>query len=73
MEIVKGLVIDAFTGATERHIEVGDGLELFIVEKGKGVRVEYLGEFFPCPRFHENQRLCPSFYLRFRAIDLKRD
>jgi len=25
------LVIDSFTGATERHIEVGDGLEMFVV------------------------------------------
>lgn len=24
-------MIDAFTGATERHIEVGDGLEIFVV------------------------------------------
>jgi 20S proteasome subunit beta 6 len=24
-------VIDSFTGATERHIEVGDGLEIYIV------------------------------------------
>lgn len=24
-------MIDAFTGATERHIEVGDGLEIYIV------------------------------------------
>lgn len=28
---VVALVIDAFTGATERHIEVGDGLEIFVV------------------------------------------
>lgn len=28
---VIALVIDAFTGATERHIEVGDGLEIFVV------------------------------------------
>ncbi|KAF8635800.1 hypothetical protein AX15_000007 [Amanita polypyramis BW_CC] len=25
------LVVDAFTGATERHIEVGDGLEIYVV------------------------------------------
>lgn len=24
-------MIDAFTGATERHIEVGDGLEIYVV------------------------------------------
>jgi len=28
---VLSLVIDSFTGATERHIEVGDGLEIFVV------------------------------------------
>lgn len=28
-------MIDSFTGATERHIEVGDGLEMYIVI-GKG-------------------------------------
>lgn len=39
LERVIGLVTDAFTGATERHIEVGDGLEMFIIEKGKGVRI----------------------------------
>jgi len=32
------LVTDAFTGATERHIEVGDGLEMLVVEKGKEMR-----------------------------------
>ncbi|GAA5985462.1 hypothetical protein JCM5350_004006 [Sporobolomyces pararoseus] len=32
------LVTDAFTGATERHIEVGDGLEMLVVEKGKKMR-----------------------------------
>ncbi|EIN12190.1 proteasome subunit [Punctularia strigosozonata HHB-11173 SS5] len=29
-DVIK-LVIDSFTGATERHIEVGDGLEMYIV------------------------------------------
>jgi 20S proteasome subunit beta 6 len=34
---VVALVIDAFTGATERHIEVGDGLEIFVVlASGRG-------------------------------------
>ncbi|CAE6400549.1 20S proteasome subunit beta 6 [Rhizoctonia solani] len=28
---VLGLVIDSFTGATERHIEVGDGLEIYVI------------------------------------------
>lgn len=36
---VEALVTDAFTGATERHIEVGDGLEIFVIEQGKGIRV----------------------------------
>lgn len=36
---------DAFTGATERHIEVGDGLEMFVIEKGKGVRLVSLREY----------------------------
>ncbi|EFP86392.2 20S proteasome subunit beta 6 [Puccinia graminis f. sp. tritici CRL 75-36-700-3] len=39
LEKVQALVTDAFTGAAERHIEVGDGLEIFIIEAGKGVRV----------------------------------
>lgn len=39
IEKVEALVTDAFTGATERHIEVGDGLEIFVIEVGKGVRV----------------------------------
>jgi len=31
MNTVLSVVIDSFTSATERHIEVGDGLEMFIV------------------------------------------
>ncbi|GAA5961626.1 hypothetical protein JCM21900_002830 [Sporobolomyces salmonicolor] len=38
LEEVLQLVTDAFTGATERHIEVGDGLEMLIVEKGQKMR-----------------------------------
>lgn len=34
------LVRDAFTSATERHIEVGDGLQILVVTK-EGVRTEY--------------------------------
>lgn len=34
------LVRDAFTSATERHIEIGDGLQILIVTKD-GVREEY--------------------------------
>lgn len=32
-EKVKMLVKDAFTSATERHIEVGDGLQLVTISK----------------------------------------
>jgi len=39
LERVVKLVKDAFTSATERHIEVGDGLEIYIVDRN-GVRVE---------------------------------
>jgi 20S proteasome subunit beta 6 len=38
---VEKLVKDAFTSATERHIEVGDGLQLVIVSKD-----EYREEIF---------------------------
>lgn len=31
LDEVLRLVMDGFTGATERHIEVGDGLEMFVV------------------------------------------
>lgn len=40
LEEVIQLVRDAFTSVTERHIYVGDGLEIYIVNKD-GVRVEY--------------------------------
>ncbi|KAK6200162.1 proteasome subunit [Scheffersomyces amazonensis] len=40
LEEVLELVRDAFSSATERHIYVGDGLELLIVTK-EGVRTEY--------------------------------
>ena len=39
LEKVVKLVKDAFASATERHIEVGDGLEIYIVDRN-GVRVE---------------------------------
>ncbi|KAF8133317.1 nucleophile aminohydrolase, partial [Boletus edulis] len=36
---ILSIVIDSFTGATERHIEVGDGLEMYVVlAKGRGVQ-----------------------------------
>ncbi|KAH8928412.1 N-terminal nucleophile aminohydrolase [Atractiella rhizophila] len=38
LERVLAIVTDAFTGATERHIEVGDGLEIYVV-KTDGVEV----------------------------------
>jgi 20S proteasome subunit beta 6 len=39
LERVIKLVKDAFASATERHIEVGDGLEIYIVDKF-GIRIE---------------------------------
>lgn len=45
LEEVLQLVRDAFSSAAERHIQVGDGLEVFIVTKD-GVRKEY----FPLKR-----------------------
>lgn len=35
---VQELLTDAFTGAAERHIEVGDGLDMLIIHKDEGVR-----------------------------------
>jgi 20S proteasome subunit beta 6 len=40
LEEVLELVKDAFSSATERHIQVGDGLEILIVTKD-GIRTEY--------------------------------
>lgn len=40
LDEVLELVKDAFSSATERHIQVGDGLEILIVTK-EGVRTEY--------------------------------
>lgn len=39
-ETVVQLVKDAFTSATERHIEVGDGLQMFVITK-EGVEESY--------------------------------
>jgi len=39
LERVLKIVKDVFASATERHIEVGDGLEIYIVDNN-GVRVE---------------------------------
>jgi 20S proteasome subunit beta 6 len=39
IEKVLKLVTDAFVSATERHNEVGDGLEIYIVDRN-GVRRE---------------------------------
>ena len=36
LERVLGLVTDAFTGATEREIYVGDMMELFVVQVKRG-------------------------------------
>ena len=32
------IVLDAFTSATERHIEVGDGLQILVLERGQAWR-----------------------------------
>ncbi|BGP43646.1 Proteasome subunit beta type-6 [Rhodotorula kratochvilovae] len=42
---VQQLLTDAFTGAAERHIEVGDGLDMLVIEKGeegKGANVRWV-------------------------------
>ncbi|KAI6003508.1 nucleophile aminohydrolase [Pisolithus orientalis] len=39
LKVVLALVIDSFTSATERHIEVGDALQIYIVlAKGRGLQ-----------------------------------
>lgn len=45
LETMKALVTDAFTGATERHIEVGDGLSFFLIQKGKGITKTMMREW----------------------------
>ncbi|BGO95810.1 hypothetical protein NBRC10512_001649 [Rhodotorula toruloides] len=39
---VQSLLTDAFTGAAERHIEVGDGLDVLVVEKDMEMRWVHL-------------------------------
>ncbi|KAK4048975.1 Proteasome subunit beta type-6 [Microbotryomycetes sp. JL221] len=39
---VRSLVVDAFTGATERQIEVGDGLIVIALRKGQPIEETYL-------------------------------
>lgn len=41
-EKVEKLVKDAFTSATERHIEVGDGLQIVIVSATEGFHEEVI-------------------------------
>lgn len=41
-EQVEKLVKDAFTSATERHIEVGDGLQIVTVSAQDGYREEVI-------------------------------
>lgn len=41
-EQVEKLVKDAFTSATERHIEVGDGLQIVTVSASDGYREEVI-------------------------------
>jgi 20S proteasome subunit beta 6 len=40
-EHVKEIVLDAFSSAVERHIEVGDGLQMLIITKD-GIKEEYV-------------------------------
>lgn len=42
-ETVTSLVKDAFTSATERHIEVGDGLQIVTVSAQDGFQEEIFG------------------------------
>ena len=44
LSTVLGLVIDTFTSATERHIEVGDYLEMYIVMKEGRSTDDLLGD-----------------------------
>ena len=37
-------MVDSFTSATERHIEVGDGLEVYVVMKEGRTADDLLGE-----------------------------
>ena len=41
---VLGLVIDSFTSATERHIEVGDAMEIYVVMKSGREADDLLGD-----------------------------
>lgn len=41
---VLSIVVDSFTSATERHIEVGDGLEMFVVLKPGRTTDDLIGE-----------------------------
>lgn len=38
LEKTIGIVTDAFTSATERHIETGDSLEMYVVQRGEDGR-----------------------------------
>jgi 20S proteasome subunit beta 6 len=44
MDMILGLVVDSFTSATERHIEVGDALEMYVVMKADRGTDDLLGE-----------------------------
>jgi 20S proteasome subunit beta 6 len=44
LQRVLALVTDSFTSATERHIEVGDGLEIYVVlARGRTQLADQLG------------------------------
>ena len=47
LSTVLGLVTDSFTSATERHIEVGDALEMFVVMNKGRTTDDLLGAELP--------------------------
>jgi 20S proteasome subunit beta 6 len=44
LSTVLSIVIDSFTSATERHIEVGDGMEVYVVMKKGRTTDDLLGD-----------------------------
>ncbi|KAM6494255.1 20S proteasome subunit [Amanita muscaria] len=61
------LVVDAFTSATERHIEVGDGLEIYVVLKRDSTAIQSMEGVQEVTTSEEGQRV---FYIR---RELKKD
>ncbi|SCV73396.1 BQ2448_7322 [Microbotryum intermedium] len=46
LETVLALVTDALTGAAEREIAVGDGLDLFTIVKGEGIKYRHIRKLY---------------------------